>query len=300
MSTISNDSDYAGTHTVTLTETRWYERVWRFLPYLPREIPLFAAVSVSMWGVAGVFAKVSGEEIQLGALAFPTLLTAVAVAAYRAFTKFRAYVPEALLSESIASRSIYRKGKIGWQFDLARRMLKERVEKLDRTLKRVTNGAEFIPAKCLTLHEYSDWLQGRPTFVMRLVHSTATQCISELPSILASVESADQLSDLKTGVDELAKLYKHAVDFEVEGHSVQAPEIFENVHKKMHGWSAPIQNGIEEFTRILDQLACLDRKSHQAGTESVPQFTIVFDPPQNIDEFCNELEQIDMNSFIAP
>jgi len=159
MSTDSSDSDYTGSHTVTLTETRWYERVWRFLPYLPREIPLIAAVTASVWGVAGVFAEVSGEELELGALALPTLLTAFSVATYHAFSKFRAFVPEALLSESVESRIIYRKGKAGWQFDLARRMLKERIDELDRTLNRVMNGAEFIPAKSLTLVEYLDWLQ---------------------------------------------------------------------------------------------------------------------------------------------
>lgn len=32
---INSDGTYASAHTVTFTETRWYERVRKFLPYLP-------------------------------------------------------------------------------------------------------------------------------------------------------------------------------------------------------------------------------------------------------------------------
>lgn len=299
MSTISDEDTYTSSHTATFSETRWYERVGHFLPYLPRESPLFAAVTISLWGVAEVLAGVSGEDIALGALALPTLLTGFVVAAYRAFSKYRAFAPEILLPESAASRLIYRKGRSGWQFALARQMLLERLAAFDRTLHRITIGAEFIPATRLSLQEYTDWLQDRPTFVIRLVHSALVQCTSELPSVLASTSSEDQLPELKAGVEELAKLYELAVQFEIQGRSVQPPEAFENLHSMMHGWSAPIQNGIEQFTKILGQLASIDRKSLKAGNAAVPNFTIVFDPPQNIDEFSHELGQIDISALFA-
>lgn len=298
MTITGDDNDYSGSHTATFTETRWYERIWEFLPYLPRETPLFAAVTISLWGVAEVFAQVSGETIELRSLGLPTLLTGFVTATYHAFSKFRSYVPEALLSESMDSRLIYRKRKSGWQFALAQQMLLERLARLNRTLHRVTIGAEFIPARHLPIQEYVDWLQFRPTFLMRLVHSTAIQCTSEIPSIFASVSSEDKLSELKAGVEELERLYQFAVDFEVDGHSVQPPEVFENLHSMMHGWSAPIQKGIENFITILDHLASLDPKSLKAGTVTLPPFTIQFDPPQNIDEFSRELESIDIATII--
>lgn len=295
---MSDEGKYIGSHSATFSETRWYDRVQMFLPYIPREIPLFGAVTMSLWGVAEVLAEVVGGKIELGTLALPTVSTALVVVLYRAFSRFRQYVPEDLVSESAASKRIFRKGRIGWQFALARQMLEERVAQLDKTLHRVTDGAEFILPNKLALQDYVEWLSSRPTYLMRLVHATATQCTSELPAILASVTSEAELSDLKLGVEELTRLYKHAVDFEIESQSNQPPEGFENVHCKMYGWSAPVQDGVGDFMSLLTELASLDRKSLRAGTATVPQFTINFEPPENIDDFSEELDRIAVRTLM--
>jgi hypothetical protein len=295
---ISNDDKYSGSHTVTFTETRWYERVRRFLPYLPREIPLFATVTISFWGVAQVLAEIGGEQITLGALATPALLTAFVVAAYKAFLKYRAWVPEALASESKATQGIFRHGKCGWQFALAGQVLTERLATSDRTLDRVALGSEFLVPKRLALDDYSRWLQDRPATLQRLVRSVAIQCTSELPAVLASTKSEEQLSEVKSGVSQLAALYRFAADFEVECHSVQPPEPFEELHKMTYGWSEPIRDGIRDFMDILAQLAAIDRKTLRSGKVAVPTFNIEFKSPPNIDDFSRKLDAIDINAMV--
>lgn len=283
---------------MTFTETRWYERVRRFFPYLPREMPLFAAVTISFWGVAEVLTEATGEQIALKTLALPALLTSFAIASYRAFSKFRAYVPEALVSESKTTRTIYRNGRCGWHFSLARQMLLERLTASDQILHRVAIGAEFIQPRRLSLEEYTVWLHDRPIVLTRLVRSVAIQCILELPNTLASVKSEDQLSSLKAGINELATLYKFAADFEVECHSVHPPHPFEEVHEMTHGWSTPIRDGIGEFVAILGKLASVDRKALKAGTVAAPQFNIEIKSAESVAEFSRKLESIDLNALV--
>jgi hypothetical protein len=295
---IRNEDKYEGAHTVTFTETRWYERVRRFFPFLPKEIPLFAAVTISFWGVTKVLAEIAGERLPLSTLAVPVLLTSFVVAAYRAWSKYRAYVPDALVSESKAAQKIYRKGESGWQFALAQQMLTERLAASDRTLERVANGAEFVEPKRLALAEYAHWLQDRPETLSRLVRAVVVQCTSELPSVLASTKTERQLPDVKAGVEQLAALYKFAANFEVECHGVQPPEPFEDLHKMTFGWSGPIRDGVRDFLAILAVLAAVDRKALKAGAARVPDFNIVFKSPPNIDEFSRKLESVDFNAIV--
>ena len=193
---MTDDPKYVGEHTISFTETRWYERLRKFLPYLPREIPLFATVTISFWGIAEVLAEIGNETLKLKDLAVPALATSLVVATYRAIQNYRAYVAEPLLSESKAARRIFRKGACGWQFALARQMLLERTSTFDRTLARVESGAEYIPPKSLAPPEYMKWLQDRPRILERLVRAVAVQCTSELPGVLGTTKDEQGLPDL--------------------------------------------------------------------------------------------------------
>lgn len=115
-----DDGQYSVQHSVAFSEVVWYERLWNIASFLPSQVPLFAAVTISFWGVAEVLAEVGGETLSLRNLATPVLATAVVIVMYRAVQKYRSYVPEALESESMVARSIFRSGKRGWQFALAR------------------------------------------------------------------------------------------------------------------------------------------------------------------------------------
>ena len=294
---MTDDSKYAGQHTLSFSETRWYQRVWKFLPYLPREIPLFATVTISFWGIAEVLAAIGNETLKLKDLAIPALATSLVVATYRAIQNYRAYVPEALVSESKAVRKTFRKGSCGWQFAVARQMLLERTSTFDRTLARVESGAEYIPPKSLAPPEYIKWLQDRPRILLRLVHAVAVQCTAELPSVLATTKDEHGLRNLKDLVAQLSSLYEAAADFELDCRSVEAPEQLSDIHEMIYGWSAPVRNGVREFMSILATLATLDPRAIQSGRATLPSFNIEFLPPGNVDEFVGRLESIDVSAF---
>lgn len=289
---MSDDGKYSAQHTVTFSETVWYERLWRVFSYLPDQVPLFAAVTISFWGVAEVLAEISGETLSLHNLALPVLGTALAVAIYRAAQKYVNYVPEALVSESTAAKKIYRRGRSGWQFALAKEMLVERIAAFDRTLERIESGSQFISPKYLPSPEYLEWLQRKPEILLRLIRAAAIQCTSELPSVLATTKTEADLSNLKGSVEQLACLYEEAAKFELEVHGVKSPAELEGIHQMIFGWSAPVREGITNFIEILDAISKIDTKRVKAGTAPMPDFGIKFLPPPNIDKFAEAMKSV--------
>ncbi|MEF3083065.1 hypothetical protein V3391_12700 [Luteimonas sp. SMYT11W] len=288
---MTSDGIYDTQHTVTFTETSLFDRLKEFLPFLPREIPLFAAVTISFWGVAEVLSELGGEAISLRILAAPALATALAVASYKAIQRYKASVPEALLDESMASQAIHRKGRCGWQFALALQMLKERINSSDRMLQRIENGASFVAPKTIDNKEYLDWIKRRPEVLLRLSRSVAIQSTSELPSVLARPRSENFLADLKDSVTQLSKLYQATVTFELEARSIDPPEELTNAHEMTWGWSTPIRDGVREFLDVLEQISQIDPRSARKDGSPPPSFGIKFKPPPNINEFTQELRK---------
>lgn len=293
---MSDDGKYHGQHTLTFSQISWTERLRKCFPYLPREIPLFATVVVSFWGVAEVLSQLGGETLNLKHLAAPALVTAFVVVVYKAIQKFRAYVPESLVSESKITQSIFRKGKCGWQFALALQMLNERAESYDRTLVRVENGAHFVYPRHIDNAEYIDWLKERPEVLSRLIRAVAIQCVSEIPLILATIKDELSLPELKDSVIQLSSLYKEAVDFEVQSHSTHPPDKLIEVHEMTYGWSKPIRLGIREFIGVLKSLSEISAKDLKAKAVAPPNFAIKFEVPPNVDEFSRLLGLVDLSS----
>ena len=292
---MSDDGEFHGQHTVSFTQTSWIDRVRKLPPYLSREIPLFAAVVISFWGISEVLSELGGETLSLRNLAAPALITALAVAIYRAIQKFRAYVPESLASESKATHSILRKGKCGWQFALALQMLKERTDTFGRTLGRIENGAHFVYPRQLDEPEYIDWLKERPEVLARLIHAVAMQCVSEIPSILATTRDETSLPELTDSVAQLSSLYKEAVDFELQSRAIHPPSHLREVHEMIYGWSSPIRLGIQEFLEVLSSISEINAKDLKQGTVVPPNFEIKFESPPNIDEFIKRLRSVKLD-----
>lgn len=289
---MSDDGEFHGQHTVSFTHTNWRGRIKKFLPYLPREIPLFATVVVSFWGIAEVLSELGGETLSLKNLAAPALITAFVVATYKAIQKFRAYVPEPLASESKATQSIFRKGACGWQFGLALQMLEERTDNFDRTLSRVQNGAHFVSPTYLDTTEYIEWLKRRPEVLNRLIQAVAVQCVSELPAILARTRDETSLAELSDSIAQLSSLYEETVNFELQSHGMHPPRPFGEVHEMIYNWSGPIRVGIQEFIEVLRSISRISAKELKQGTVTPPSFEIKFKPPPNIDEFISRLGSV--------
>ena len=294
---LDENSTYDGQHSVQFSEVTWYERLRKIAGYLPDQIPLFATVTVAFWGVAEVIAEIGGDTLSLRNLAAPALGTALAVCIYRAIKAYVGYVPEALAHESLVAKKIYRYGRSGWPFALAKEMLADRISSIDRKLRRVETGAEFIAPTHLPASDYLSWLQRRPELLQRLVRAVGVQCTDDLPRILAVTTGDVSLTEVKDAVEQLALLYEAAADFELDVRSVKPPEHLVSIHRMTFGWSDPIRTGIAEFVEVLDRISKLNVKRVKSGKEALPDFGIVFKSPANIGEFCDALEELGTSAF---
>jgi hypothetical protein len=72
---------YLGEHVISFSETKWHERVRKFLSFLARELPAFAAITASAWGVVEVVVEVASSTVTFRDVAGPVLITAFVVAA---------------------------------------------------------------------------------------------------------------------------------------------------------------------------------------------------------------------------
>jgi len=286
-----NSNQYSGSHAFSFTEKPWYEHVWEYCKGVPGELSTFATVVVSMWAVAEVVMRASGERVPLEELAIPILVLASAVLLYRTYRSKRAYVPDALISESETSKLIFRKQKCGWSAALAKRMLEERIQETDAAMERIDKGSEFIEPRHMDYDSYVEWLQTRPELILRMVRSAALLCTQEVPIAIGSTKGESDLPALKREVQALASMYESAKDVEIEWHGVVPPDEFTDIHKMVYGWTIPIRNGVRSFIEVLDTLANIDRRALKKGTASVPPFNIVFEAPENIDEFSRRLSE---------
>jgi len=207
------------------------------------------------------------------------------------------YVPEALTNESLSTKRIHRQGRSGWQFALAKEMLLDRISTVDRKLRRVESGAQFIAPTHLPAPDYLSWLQKRPELLQRLIRAVGIQCTADLPRILAVTIDETSLAEVKDAVEQLAFLYEEAANFELDVRSVKPPEHLASVHRMTFGWSDPIRDGIAEFVGVLDAISKLNVKRVKSGTETLPDFGITFESPTNIKEFGEALEALGPSAF---
>lgn len=289
--TAGDNGQYVGSHTFSFSEKAWYEHAWEYCKGIPNELSTFAAVVVSMWAVAEVVMRASGERVPLDELATPILVLASAVLLYRTYCSKRDYVPAALVGESETVKSIFRKQRCGWNAALAKRMLEERIQEADAAMERIDKGSEFIEPRHMDHDGYIKWLQTRPELMLRMVRSAALLCTQEVPGAIGSTKAEGDLSALKREVQALAAMYEGAKDVEVEWHGVVPPDEFTDIHEMVYGWTIPVRNGVRSFLEVLDAIANIDRRTIKNGTASVPSFNIVFEAPDNIDEFSRRLNE---------
>lgn len=258
-------NQYFGSHTFSFTEKTWYEHLWEYCKGIPNGLSTFATVVVSMWAVAEVIMRASGERVPLDELAIPILVLAFAVLLYRTYCSKRDYVPDALVGESESTKSIFRKQKSGWNFALAKRILEERIQEADAAMERIDKGSEFIAPRHMNYDDYVEWLQTRPELMLRMVRSAALLCTQEVPVALGSTEGEGDLPALKREVLALAAMYENAKDVEIEWHGVVPPDEFKHVHEMVYGWTTPMSSCASYRNSCTDkhsdQQASLDDRS---------------------------------------
>lgn len=283
-------------HQVTFNGLDSSDRLKEFLPYLPQELAAFASVTTTCWAVSEILIAIFENRPSVASLASPIIAAGAIVSIYRAYKAYRTYVPEALIGESRKAKSIYYARSYGWQWGIAVEMLWDRVRPVDAELERVRRGAEFVRPKRLPNKEYFEWLRSRPDAITRLIRAVTAQCTRDVPLAIGAAISEEQLKGMSVQIEALSDLYKTTALFERECHAIVPPEDFEKVHEMTHGWTDAIREGVHQFINIATELGHLDKKKIKdvaSGEAELPAFTIKFDSPENMDNFCARLDEVD-------
>lgn len=242
---------------------------------------------------ARVLIVIADNSVSIKSYALFVFVFSIAVTMYRAYLNQKQFVPEPLKSESLKTQKIFRKQQCGWNAKLAKQMLEERTKESEATLNRIKKGTKFIKPREIEYKDYIVWLRTRPKIMDRLLKSATFLCIKKLPSIIAETTSEKELQDLKDGIEALEELFKSVKNSEIECHEIIPPKKFESVHKMTYGWTDPIRDGIKQLIDILNKIANIDREKIKNGKVKVPSLIITIEEPQNLDEFCKRLEDIE-------
>lgn len=282
---------HTGEHVITFTEKDYWEKFKDFCRFIPREFATFSSIAASSWALAEVFIAVFDNRPSLISLVIPVAAIAAVVTLYKAYLQYTSYVPDSLVSESTTAQSIYHHQRFGWQWELAKEMLYNRIQGFNSELKRIRRGAEFVEPRRLTQSEYYEWVRIRPEAIVRLITAVTIQCTSDLPAVIGSTKYEADLLKLKLEIEALANLYRTATKFELDCHAIVAPDEFEKLHEMSHGWTDTIREGINQFMEIVSKLSALDKRQIKKGMDP-PEFVIKFDSPENIEEFNVRLHRI--------
>lgn len=295
MNTNIKESNHCEFHNITFTEKSWYEFILDYAKRLPAEVNFFITTTISLWAISEIIMTVTKNRLPIQYFAFPVISLALFVSIYKAILAQNKYIPESLKTESIKIQKIFRKQKWGWQAAIVMQMLLERIEKTEATLERIKRGTEFIQPTKMDYEDYIAWLLLRPEVIRRLEHSVTQICTKDLPMVLATTKSEDDLKSLRNEIEALAKMYEFAKNVELDCHAIIPPEGFEYLHEMTQGWTDTIRSGVHQFVKILDELAHIDGKQLKAGNSTPPTFEITIDAPKNLDAFNKALRKFSVN-----
>lgn len=208
---------------------------------------------------------------------------------FRRIHVYRNSVPEGLEHETLKVQKISFSKKQYWEYALAYELVKSRIKKIDRNLEDVIGNRIHIKVtKTMSAEQYIDWLQTRPENLLRIVAVAKQLLIFDLIEAIHANESNEVDYHNLIRVIELIKgAYKSAYDFEVEGREIKIPEGFEVVHEIQASWVSVIRDGFHQMLEVLQSVATRDK-----GDFSPLDKTIIFEEPERIDEFGEELDKI--------
>ena len=293
---MSENDVYEGSHMMRFIEKRFHEHIKEYFMTLKEDAGDVFPLTATLWGFAYVLAEALDSKASIGSLALPVIIAALLALLYKAWLKFKTNAPEALQDESETTKNIYRKQSCGWQFALSEQMLADKINIIDLTLKRIKKGVEFIEPINMTVEEYYNWLELRPTALKKLIHVVMIQCTDEIPALLGDMDDSEtNLKKLKIRITALIRLYEHTMRYETECYQIVPREPFVELHEMTYGWTEPIQRAINEFMKILHSLATIDRRLLKAGKVQPPNFNRVVNAPENIDEFSRRFDDITAN-----
>ncbi|MCA9107776.1 MAG: hypothetical protein KDA83_20355 [Planctomycetales bacterium] len=270
-----------------------YKTAWDHVKgFFSRPLPLLAFTSASFGGLWSIYeSSVSSLGLVTNRPVAYTWILAIA-AVSSAISRLWTYVntiPDGLDELLPHASRIAHLQRPKWEFRFAKAVLAHLISPIDREWQDIRNDNVYVVAsRPRDFRSYFQWLAGRPDNCSRMLTVAKKTMLFELPQALTSTEQkpADPkqiLNRIQTIVD----LYRESVAFEKTSLAIIPPDEMLIVHKLQIGWAEPIRDAVHQLFKFLQDVCDVDPK-----TESNIAFTITFDGPPNIDDYCAELARV--------
>jgi hypothetical protein len=201
--------------------------------------------------------------------------------------------PSGFENESEEIRKLAHLQRPKWEYKLTRKLMEDRLSKIDNELKDLIEGKKYIGiARRPDMYEYWEWINLRFENLKRMLDPMLQLLISDLPNSLRGTEekAADPILILQT-VEKIETLYKQTYEFELEGIRIDPPEMFQTVHEYQFGWTHVFRDAINQMFSFLDTVIEHDFKKEKSANID---FEIKVGAPKNLDKFCDELDRIEL------
>lgn len=251
----------------------------------------FTATLASAIGLIEIATKLSGASPSYAAIGPYLLLVCGVIATWRVVFVYAKDLPQSISQEGAEVRSIYFRQARGWQFRLAEKLLEKHVLPLDSELGRIEDGSKYVPTRHLELQEYVKWLRVRPDNLQRLLRAACKTMIERLPNALRGEKGSPQLHDIVATTSQMAELYKDCVLFEEDARAIVPPAGLEALHATSLGWTEPLRKGMKELMGFLRKAGAV-----KYGTVEKLTLDLQFDPPPQVERFCEELKRLPVDS----
>jgi len=201
-------------------------------------------------------------------------------------------IPDGLENVNKSARRIAHLQRPRWEFRFAKSVLAEKLGPIDRECQDLLNGNVFVYARKPTnVQEYVETVSERPTNLINLLGIATRVVIHDFTAAIKSTE--DQPASPKSiveSVETIARLYRDTVEMERLTHSIHPPDGLEKLHELQIGWAEPIRSGIHQLFEFLQKICDLEiRKNHTSNL----QFTVVFEVPENLEPFMDEMNRLE-------
>lgn len=189
-----------------------------------------------------------------------------------------------------AQRIIRNQAK-GWEFHLAQVLFVSLIEPLDRRLEGILNGTALVllrPAPSQA--EYMSIISLRTGNMIRMASVAKHMFEVSFPGCFeGKLPVEERVKRIQKAVQEVESFYEVTISMEEELHSMGIPDGFEKLHEMQANWTEAIRVPFRELLRFLQ--AMRDAVNSNEENPSV-HFSLVMEPPQNIDAFNEEVSRL--------
>jgi len=277
--------------TVVLTYTPWYDHIKDFISRYWSTFILYAVGGFAIfWGLieaASFFLKfeiLSSKFVLLSGLAITSF-----AAISRSVFDYKNATPIGLENEDKIIRQIAIIKKPFWEYDLIFKLLKNQIEKIDKSLDDVINNRVHIKIKRnYDVVEYIKWVSPRPNNILRMIKVAKQLLIFDLLDIKKMGFNHDNnFTHLVKNIELVKNLYKEVYDYEIERREIGVPDSLVVLHDLQSDWVEPIRDGYKQALDILQSLS-----TRESPSEKAIEATIVFEEPPKMNAFTKEVDRI--------